>query len=65
MQGAAAKSGLSIEAIAERRRQAVPTQRFGTVEEFGAICAFVCSVHTGYLTGQNLLVDGGAYPGTF
>jgi 3-oxoacyl-[acyl-carrier protein] reductase len=65
MQGAAAKSGTSIEAIAERRRQAVPMQRFGTAEEFGAICAFVCSVHTGYLTGQNLLVDGGAYPGTF
>jgi 3-oxoacyl-[acyl-carrier protein] reductase len=65
MQGAAAKSGMSIEAIAERRRQTVPAQRFGTAEEFGALCAFVCSVHAGYLTGQNLLVDGGAYPGTF
>ena len=65
MQGAAAKSGMAIDAVAERRRQTVPAQRFGTVDEFGALCAFVCSVHAGYLTGQNLLVDGGAYPGTF
>ena len=39
--------------------------RFGTPEEFGAICAFLCSVHAGYMTGQNLLADGGAFPGTF
>ena len=41
----------------------IPAQRFGSAEEFGAICAFLCSVHAGYLTGQNVLVDGGAYPG--
>ena len=35
------------------------------IEEFGAVCAFLCSVHAGYITGQNLLMDGGAYPGTF
>mgnify|MGYP000048785065 CR=1 FL=1 len=40
-------------------------QRFGTAEEFGAICAFLCSQQAAYLTGQNILLDGGAYPGTF
>ena len=44
---------------------AIPAQRFGNADEFGAVCAFLCSVHAGYLTGQNLLLDGGAYPGTF
>jgi 3-oxoacyl-[acyl-carrier protein] reductase len=34
-------------------------------DEFGAMCAFLCSVHTGYITGQNILMDGGTYPGTF
>ena len=48
-----------------RDSAAIPAQRFGSAEEFGAICAFLCSVHAGYLTGQNVLVDGGAYPGTF
>lgn len=38
--------------------------RFGTIEEFGAVCAFLCSAHTGYITGQNLLLDGGYYQGT-
>lgn len=42
-----------------------PSGRFGTAEEFGKVCAFMCSVHTGYMTGQNVLLDGGAYPGTF
>ncbi len=44
---------------------AVPAGRFGTAAEFGAICAFVCSVQAGYIAGQNLLVDGGNYPGTY
>ena len=61
----AAKAGLSQDAFAERRRQGIPAQRFGTAAEFGAICAFLCSQQAGYLTGQNLLLDGGAYPGTF
>jgi 3-oxoacyl-[acyl-carrier protein] reductase len=65
MQGAADKSGQAIEAIAAARAKGIPAQRFGSAEEFGALCAFVCSVHAGYLTGQNLLLDGGAYPGTF
>ncbi len=64
-QANAAKAGLSPDALAERRRLMVPAQRFGTPAEFGALCAFVCSQQAGYLTGQNLLLDGGAYPGTF
>jgi 3-oxoacyl-[acyl-carrier protein] reductase len=65
MEGAAKQSGQSVEAIADVRRKQNPAQRFGTPEEFGAMCAFLCSVHAGYITGQNILLDGGAYPGTF
>jgi len=43
----------------------IPARRFGTPAEFGAICAFLCSRQAGYLTGQNILPDGGAYPGTY
>jgi 3-oxoacyl-[acyl-carrier protein] reductase len=59
------KAGQSFEALWESRRKANPTQRFGQPDEFGALCAFVCSAQAGYLTGQNLLIDGGVYPGTF
>ena len=65
MQGAAAKSGRSVDDIAAQRAATIPLRRFGTAEEFGAVCAFLCSAHAGYLTGQNILLDGGAYPGTF
>jgi 3-oxoacyl-[acyl-carrier protein] reductase len=59
----AAASGRSVdEVIAERARQS-PAQRFGAPAEFGALCAFLCSVHAGYINGQNLVIDGGAYPG--
>ena len=51
--------------IVARRAQAIPAQRLGTADEFGAVCAFLCSVQAGYITGQNILLDGGAYPGTF
>ena len=61
----AAKAGLTPEALADRRRLLVPAQRFGTAEEFGEVCAFLCSRQAGYLTGQNILLDGGAYPGTY
>jgi len=61
----AAKSGQTLEAVSDARRKAVPAQRFGTPDEFGAYCAWLCSVHAGYVTGQNLLIDGGAYPGAF
>jgi len=65
MKGAAAKTGQPIETLLDARRKAIPAQRFGTPEEFGAICAFLCSMHAGYMTGQNVLADGGAYPGTY
>jgi 3-oxoacyl-[acyl-carrier protein] reductase len=61
----ATATGKSVDAIREARRLANPAQRFGTLEEFGATCAFLCSQYTGYITGQNILLDGGAYPGTF
>jgi 3-oxoacyl-[acyl-carrier protein] reductase len=65
MQGAAAKSGQSVDDVMGRRAAAIPARRLGHPDEFGAMCAFLCSVHAGYLTGQNILLDGGAYPGTF
>src|SRR6266568_846606 len=54
-----------IEEIARSMQQANPSGRFGTPAEFGALCAYLCSTHAGYITGQNLLIDGGAFPGTF
>jgi len=65
MAGAAKKTGQPIEAIMETRKKTIPAQRFGTPDEFGAICAFLCSQHAGYINGQNVLADGGAYPGSF
>lgn len=65
LQGASTKTGQPVDVLAEERRRAIPARRFGTAEEFGAICAFLCSMHAGYITGQNVLADGGAYPGTF
>ena len=65
MVAAAQKTDQSIDAVAEARRKSIPAQRFGTAEEFGAICAFLCSTHAAYMTGQNVLADGGAYPGTY
>ena len=61
----AEKSGKTLDEVADARRKAVPAQRFGTPEEFGEVCAFLCSQQAAYLTGQNILLDGGAYPGTF
>ena len=65
MSGAAQKSGKPLDAVMDARRQTIPAKRFGTAQEFGAICAFLCSVHASYMTGQNVLADGGAYSGTF
>ena len=61
----AKRDGITIEEAGERRKKENPAGRFGTPEEFGAACAFLCSVHAGYMTGQNILLDGGHYPGTF
>ena len=50
---------------ARRKWTPIPAGRFGTPAEFGIACAFLCSAHAGYIVGQNLLIDGGGYPGTF
>jgi 3-oxoacyl-[acyl-carrier protein] reductase len=60
----ARREGRSLEEVAAERAAANPAGRFGTPAEFGALCAYLCSVHAGYITGQNILIDGGAYPGT-
>jgi 3-oxoacyl-[acyl-carrier protein] reductase len=65
MQGAAQKSGQSLDAIMAMRRKSIPAQRFGNPAEFGAICAFLCSQQASYINGQNVLADGGAYPGVY
>jgi 3-oxoacyl-[acyl-carrier protein] reductase len=65
MQGAAQKSGKSMDDVMDARRKTIPAQRFGNPAEFGATCAFLCSQQAGYITGQNVLTDGGAYPGTY
>lgn len=60
----AQKSGRPFEQEWEARLKQAPMHRLGKVEEFGATCAFLCSVHAGYMTGQNVLLDGGAFKGT-
>jgi 3-oxoacyl-[acyl-carrier protein] reductase len=61
----AAKTGKPYDEIMAARALAAPAQRLGQSDEFGRACAFLCSAHAGFITGQNLLIDGGAYPGTF
>ena len=65
LSGTAQKTGKSVDEVAEARKKTIPSMRFGTSEEFGAICAFLCSQQAGYINGQNVLADGGAYPGTY
>lgn len=60
----AAKTGRSFDEVWEERKKLNPAQRYGTPFEFGEYCAFICSAQAGYITGQNLLIDGGNYPGT-
>jgi 3-oxoacyl-[acyl-carrier protein] reductase len=57
--------GKSFEQMFEERRNGNPAGRFGDPAEFGEACAYLCSVQASYITGQNWLIDGGAYPGTF
>ena len=57
--------GLDPPAFLATRQQAIPARRFGNPAEFGSFCAFLCSTQAGYMTGQNILLDGGAYPGTY
>jgi 3-oxoacyl-[acyl-carrier protein] reductase len=64
-QAAAQMQGKTFDEVHDARRRSIPAGRFGTPEEFGAACAFLCSGQAGYVTGLNFLIDGGAYPGTF
>ena len=59
------RTGKSMDEVRAMQAATVPAKRFGTPEEFGAICAFLCSKQAGYITGQNILADGGVFPGTF
>lgn len=61
----AVRLGGTVEQAEESRRDAIPAKRFGRPEEFGRVCAFLASAHAGYITGQNILIDGGAFPGAF
>ena len=61
-------AGITGEAFADiwaARERTVPAGRYGEAREFGEFCAYLCSAQAGYITGQSLLIDGGAYPGTF
>ncbi len=65
IQGMLAGSGKTFEEVWRERAAANPAKRYGRPEELGAYCAFLCSQHAGFITGQNLLIDGGSYPGTY
>ena len=65
MESGAKKQGIPVEQAMSARTATVPAKRFGEPDEFGAACAFLCSAHAGYITGQNLLIDGGVFPGAF
>ncbi len=61
----ARQQGKSADDVKQALERSIPAGRFGTIEEFGACCAYLCSAQAAYVTGQNLLIDGGMYPGTF
>ncbi|MDH3195323.1 MAG: SDR family oxidoreductase [Hyphomicrobiales bacterium] len=61
----AEKAGISVDEMRTQQINAIPAKRFGNAAEFGQACAFLCSAHAGYITGQNLLVDGGLVPAAF
>ena len=61
----AQKQGKTVEEMRAIQQAQIPAGRYGTPQEFGAICAFLCSQHAAYMTGQNVLADGGAYSGTY
>ncbi len=65
MQGAAARQGKTLEEVRRAQEASIPAGRLGRPDEFGAICAFLCSQQAAYINGQNILPDGGSYPGTF
>jgi 3-oxoacyl-[acyl-carrier protein] reductase len=61
----AKKMGVPVTEVEAQKRNSIPAKRFGDPDEFGAACAFLCSSHAGFITGQNLLIDGGIFPGAF
>ncbi|MEL6317357.1 MAG: SDR family oxidoreductase [Pseudomonadota bacterium] len=65
LQFRAGKLGKPVEEVQAAAAAANPTGRFGTADEFGAVCAFLCSQHVGFMIGQNVLLDGGAFNSTF
>jgi len=63
-EGAARQAGKSVDEILSQRLANVPAGRYGEPAEFGDACAYLCSAQAGFITGQNLVLDGGIYPGT-
>ena len=61
----AKQQGKTVDEVKQAQEKTIPAGRFGTAEEFGQYCAYLCSAQAAYITGQNVLIDGGAYPGTF
>ncbi len=62
-EGAARQFGIPVDAVTKQALSQIPARRFGEPAEFGAACAFLCSAAAGFITGQSILIDGGAYPG--
>ncbi len=65
MTAMAKQAGKTVDEIAQQRLNTIPAGRFGNPLEFGQLCAYICSAQASYITGQNFLIDGGGYPGTF
>jgi 3-oxoacyl-[acyl-carrier protein] reductase len=65
IEATAKKKNISFDAARAERVATVPAKRIGHPDELGATCAFLCSAQAGYITGQNILIDGGAFPGAF
>ncbi|MDP1672806.1 MAG: SDR family oxidoreductase, partial [Burkholderiales bacterium] len=61
----AKEAGITLEQYLAKRSQVIPAGRFGDPNEFGELCAYVCSMQAAFITGQNFLIDGGTYPGTY
>ncbi|MEL7544140.1 MAG: SDR family oxidoreductase, partial [Pseudomonadota bacterium] len=64
LEGRAKADGISVEEATEKAGASIPAKRIGDADDFGAVCAFLCSAQAGFVTGQNLLVDGGGFNST-
>ena len=62
--GVSKAQGIDMDAATAQRQATIPARRYGTKEEFGAMCAFLCSQHAGFIVGQNIVLDGGAINAT-